>query len=59
MATEELKSDTYAYCAGECAAQVSKELYEELTKKNDGSPAVCGDPHNVGCSRKGQPLIVR
>ena len=59
MGTEELRSDTYAYCAGECAAQVTKELYEELTKKNDESPAVCGDPHNVGCSRRGQPLIVR
>ena len=59
MGTESLKDDTYAYCSGECGAQVSKALYDELTQKNDGSPAVCGDPHDVGCSRKGQPLIVR
>jgi len=38
---------------------VNKELYETLTQKNSGSPAVCGDPHGVGCSRKGEPLIVR
>ena len=59
MATEKLRTDTYAYCSGECGAQVTKELYEELTKKNNESPAVCGDPRDVGCSCKGQPLIVR
>ena len=59
MTTENLKDDTHAYCSGECEAQVNKDLYDQLTKKNGGSPAVCGDPHDVGCSRKGQPLIVR
>ncbi|HJO83238.1 MAG: hypothetical protein QGG34_01135 [SAR202 cluster bacterium] len=59
MAEVEFKEDTYAYCPGECGAQVNKELYETLTQKNSGSPAVCGDPHGVGCSRKGEPLIVR
>lgn len=59
MATEGLKDDTYAYCPGECGAEVTKARYDELTQKNDGSPAVCGDPHDVGCSRKGQPLVVR
>ena len=59
MTTETLKDDTYAYCPGECGAQIDKELYDELTQKNAGRPAVCGDPHGVGCSRKGQPLIVR
>ena len=59
MTKEALKDDTYAYCSGECGAQITKALYEELTEKNDGNPAVCGDPHGVGCSQKGQPLIVR
>jgi hypothetical protein len=58
MTKEALKDDTYAYCPGECGAQLTKVRYEELTQNNDGSPAVCGDPHGVGCSRKGQPLIV-
>ena len=59
MAREALRDDTYAYCPGECGAQVTKERYDELCQNNGGNPAVCGDPHGVGCSRKGQPLIVR
>ena len=59
MATDSLNEDTYAYCPGECEAQITKELHDQLTQQNDGNPAVCGDPHDVGCSRKGQPLIVR
>ena len=59
MAKEGLKDDTYAYCPGNWDAQVNKELYERLCQNNDGKPAVCGDPHDVGCSHKGQPLVVR
>ncbi len=59
MGTENLRDGTYAYCPGECEAQIDKALYDKLTQNNDGKPAICGDPHGVGCSRKGQPLIVR
>ena len=63
MSTEELEleDDTYAYCPGECAAQVTKGLYDALSQEIDGSPleVVCGDPEGVGCSHKGQPLVVR
>ena len=37
MATASLRDDTYAYCSGECGAQVTKALYDELTQKNDGA----------------------